>query len=249
MPPSASLKRPCLAVRASVKAPFAWPNSSLSMRPAGMAPQLTATKGCAALRRALVQRPRDELLARAALAGDEDGGVHGREPVHLAQHRLEPLALAEDALGRRRRGRPQAPVLAQQPLALLGLAEDEDDLLGLEGLLDVVVRTGADRLQRLLLRAVGAHHQHGEARVLGFRMAQHGEAIALGHAHVAQQHVVAARGQLAHGLLAVGHGANLVPVLFEHQGEDMADGGLVVGDEDGAEGGHGRLGPHHPPGP
>ena len=30
---------------ASVKAPFTWPNSSLSSRFSGMAPQLTATKG------------------------------------------------------------------------------------------------------------------------------------------------------------------------------------------------------------
>ena len=73
------------------------------------------------------------------------------------------------------------------------------------------------------------------------RLAQHGEAVALGHAHVAQQHVIAARGQLAQGLLAVGDGADLIPVLGEHQREDVADGRFVVSDEDGAEGGHGTL--------
>src|SRR5207253_1898183 len=45
VPPSASSKRPRLALTAPVKAPLAWPNSSLSMSCSGIAPQLTATKG------------------------------------------------------------------------------------------------------------------------------------------------------------------------------------------------------------
>ena len=44
VPPSASSKRPILSVRASVNAPFTWPNSSLSKTPSGIAPVFTATK-------------------------------------------------------------------------------------------------------------------------------------------------------------------------------------------------------------
>ncbi|MNR10870.1 hypothetical protein D3C85_1271420 [compost metagenome] len=45
VPPLASSKRPARLVMAPVKAPFSWPKSSLSSSSAGMAPQLTGTKG------------------------------------------------------------------------------------------------------------------------------------------------------------------------------------------------------------
>ena len=45
VPPCASRKRPARSLAAPVKAPFTWPKSSLSIRSAGMAAQLTATKG------------------------------------------------------------------------------------------------------------------------------------------------------------------------------------------------------------
>ncbi len=45
VPPSASSKRPLRVATAPVKAPFSWPNSSLSSRSAGMAPQFTAMNG------------------------------------------------------------------------------------------------------------------------------------------------------------------------------------------------------------
>src|SRR5471030_997803 len=51
VPPSASSNHPALALRAPVKAPFSWPNSSASTRDSENAPQLTATNG--RLRRAL----------------------------------------------------------------------------------------------------------------------------------------------------------------------------------------------------
>ena len=45
VPPSANSKRPFLEVKAPVNAPFSWPNNSLSNNSAGIAPQLTGTKG------------------------------------------------------------------------------------------------------------------------------------------------------------------------------------------------------------
>jgi hypothetical protein len=48
VPPSANSKRPIRVDSAPVKAPFSWPNSSLSRRSAGIAPQFTGTNGCPA---------------------------------------------------------------------------------------------------------------------------------------------------------------------------------------------------------
>ncbi len=45
VPPSATSTRPRRVERASVKAPFSWPNSSLSTRSSGRAAQLTSTNG------------------------------------------------------------------------------------------------------------------------------------------------------------------------------------------------------------
>ena len=88
--------------RAPVNAPFSWPKSSLSSRVAGIAAQLTATSGARGARAQAVDRAGDELLARAALAGDQHRGVGRRElldqPVDLEHRRgradqlLEPPA-------------------------------------------------------------------------------------------------------------------------------------------------------------
>ena len=53
MPPFASSIRPSFWARASVKAPFSWPNSSLSSSSLGIAAQLISTNGlsCRALMR------------------------------------------------------------------------------------------------------------------------------------------------------------------------------------------------------
>lgn len=54
----------------------------------------------------------------------------------------------------------EAPVLPQQPLALFGLAQGEDDLPGLAGFLDVVV--GPAIASSACPASRGAHHHHGE---------------------------------------------------------------------------------------
>ena len=106
VPPSASSKRPWRRSTAPVKAPRSWPKSSDSRRVSGSAAQLTATKGLAAPGREAVEGPGHQLLAGAALAGDEDGGAGGggerQGPEDLAHLR----AVAEEArdlhLGQRR---------------------------------------------------------------------------------------------------------------------------------------------------
>ncbi len=75
MPPAARSNRPGFWRSAPVKAPRSWPNSSLSIRPSGRAPQLTRMNGPGRAVRVAVQGGRDQFLAGAALADDQDGGV------------------------------------------------------------------------------------------------------------------------------------------------------------------------------
>ena len=78
-----------------MNAPFTWPNSSLSIRLAGTAPQFTLTQGPCVRGAAAVQGAGDQLLARARLARDQDGGVGAGDAIDFLQHREERAALPD----------------------------------------------------------------------------------------------------------------------------------------------------------
>ena len=71
VPPLARSKKPRCWRSAPVKLPFSWPKISLSIRCGEIAPQLTARNGLRAAPAQVVHGARDDLLAGAALAGDE----------------------------------------------------------------------------------------------------------------------------------------------------------------------------------
>ena len=71
MPPLACSISPARAAAAPVNAPRAWPNSSFSSSESVSAAQFSATNALLGAGAAGVDRARDELLARAGLAGDE----------------------------------------------------------------------------------------------------------------------------------------------------------------------------------
>ena len=81
---------------APVKAPFSWPNSSLSSRPVGMAAQLSLTKVRLAAAAQVVNGARDQLLAGAGFAENQNRSVGGRHGGHLFQHSAENGIVADD---------------------------------------------------------------------------------------------------------------------------------------------------------
>ena len=103
VPPSAACIRPIRSARASVKAPFTWPNSSESNSSAEIAPRSTDTisrrRGATAVKLA-----RDQFLAGAVLAEDQDVGVGRRRPARSATGRAPSLAHRRSAALRARRG-------------------------------------------------------------------------------------------------------------------------------------------------
>ena len=98
VPPSAASKSPTRFRSAPVKAPFSWPKSSLSRRDSGSAAQFTATKGPARRGARPVQGPRDQLLAGAALAEQEHGGVAVRHRPDLLEQGLDRRGAAHHTL-------------------------------------------------------------------------------------------------------------------------------------------------------
>ena len=97
MPPSAISKRPLRALIAPVKAPFSWPNSSLSSNSAGMAPQLIATNGLSRRGGMFVDGAGNHLLAGARLPQHQYGGIKRRD---LTDQPVDPhhrLGFADEA--------------------------------------------------------------------------------------------------------------------------------------------------------
>ena len=102
VPPSASSKRPMRSALASVKAPFTWPNSSLSNTPSARPPALTVTRAC---RRGGdgVEPAGHHPLAGAVLAGDQHVGVGRRRPARSARAPAASPATRRSDRGRRPR--------------------------------------------------------------------------------------------------------------------------------------------------
>ena len=195
VPPSANSKRPRRSRCASVNAPFSWPNSSVSSSVSGKAPHDSATNGLSRAVAELVDRARDALLARAALPLDQHRRVGRRDRAHGLDHGLHRRALTDHA------GQPltvlavellaQLLVLAEQRTHALDALQSLDDLVVEERLLDVVVRAVLHRLDRVIDRRVGRHHEHLGVRPRALRREQHVHAARAGQPHVGDHHVEA----------------------------------------------------------
>ena len=127
VPPLPCSNLPMRRRSAPVKAPFSWPNSSLSSSVSGMAAQLRARNGALALRAVLVDGPGHQLLAGAALAGDQHRDVLGGDAADGLVDLLHGRAAADDGFARLGR-RPAASAinhgrLAHQPGDLQRLAD------------------------------------------------------------------------------------------------------------------------------
>jgi hypothetical protein len=194
-----------------------------------------------AARRAEVQRAGDELLAGAALAGDEDGrGAGGdgaddlADRLHLrraADHAGVGARVGELLGGRRGRGDRGARTIAGGDRLL----DDLVDLIAVERLLEVVERAELDRLDRRVDAAVGRQQDHGQVRLVDRQRLQQADAVEVRHAQVGDHHVegpLRRRLDAAESRRAVGLGVDLVALLPQQRPEDLAQVGFVVDEED-----------------
>ena len=88
-----------------MKAPRSWPNSSLSSSSRATAAQLTLTKRTRPPGPEIVDGARDQLLAGARLAGDQNGHIDARRLLDDVEDFLHPRALPESELLTHPRGR------------------------------------------------------------------------------------------------------------------------------------------------
>jgi hypothetical protein len=190
----------------------------------------------AAARAPEVERVGDQLLARPALAADEHGDVgvgHLGDGLEDARHRgtaaddlLEPeraLDLGEEAA-----------VVAPEQHVLHHAADDDAQLVVVEGLREVVLGPELHRLHGDLLRAVRRDHDRRGVRIGAAQMLEHAHAADAVHAQVGDDDVEGAGVDVAHRLLAAFGGLDLIALASEKALQREAHRFLVVDDQNPA---------------
>ena len=178
----------------------------------------------------------DDLLAGAALALDQDGGIGGRHHLGELEHVGEAarladgpgdgaLVLAADVL-------LELAVLHPDLAEFAGAPQDREQLVVGERLLDVVEGPRVDRPDRGLERGLRRHQDDRRHRILLLGRLQDVESGDLGHPHVGQHDVVAAGPDLVQPGLATLRRRDLEPLLAEQDPQGVEDAGFVVDDQD-----------------
>ncbi len=138
-----------------------------------------------------MDRARDELLARAALAHDQHGHVRPRDLAQDPEQALHRRGAADDALetGALVDLAPQLDVVAAQARVLDAAREARAQLGDVDGLREVVGRAVAEGLDRVALGAAPRDQDHDRVGLLRTRALQHLEAREVGHHEVGQHRV------------------------------------------------------------
>ena len=234
MPRSACSNLPICFSVAPVNEPFSWPNSSDSISSSGIAAQLTWTNRCAGARAVAVDGARDELLADAALAR---AAARWRWSARRARPPRAPAA----APGSRRRSGTSTPSPACSVAVLRRAAADWSSafcsVTSTRSLLSGFSRKskapelGSPRRPSLIVPWPGDHHDR-QRLVDGAQLSQHLDAVHARHLDVEQDEVAALALGQREAFLAGGGADELVVLVLEDHPQRVADGGLVVDDQD-----------------
>ena len=195
-----------------------------------------------------VQRPRDDALAGAVLAEDQDVGVRGTDARDHLQHALHRRRLGDQlghALAAQQRVLGLEPLALAQRLAQLDLrADDRQQPRVVPRLLDEVARAAAHRFDRDLDAAPRRHDHDRQRRIDALDPRQQVQPFLAGGrvarvVEIDQGDVELARLERREHAGRRGRGLELEPFGLEQQPQRLEHVGLIVGDE------HARLARAH----
>ena len=233
MPLCAAAKRPAaIGHRAGERALYVTEELGLEQR-VGDRAAVHADERLLLARRQVMQRARDQLLAGARLAGDEDRGLGRRDLLHQLEDALHGQRLADDAVEAEAAAQlvAQLQVVAQEGALLQRALDDHGDLVDLERLGQIVVSAALHRRDGGLGRGKGGDDNHLRVRLRFFHRLQHVEAAAVLHFQIGDHHV---ERLIVDGLLR-GAGRfgqrHLVAGARQRDAQEVAHRPLVVDDQ------------------
>ena len=177
---------------------------------------------------------RDEALARARLAGEQDGAVGPRDRLdHLedVEHRL---AAADDVreLVRQAERPLQQDVLLPELAVLDLLADLHLEQIDVERLAQVIAGAEPHRFDGGLGRREGRDHDAEDVLIDVLRRAQHVDAAQVGHLDVRDQQVHRLALEQVDRRAAVLGEQHFVSLAAQHDRQQLAHRPLIVDDED-----------------
>ena len=183
----------------------------------------------------VVNRAREQLLARSGFSFEQDGGASRRRRRDGLQEATDLDALTDDRalVAELHDFAPQRIVLAAQAHDLECLRNGQLELFRADGLGDVIHRAGLDRRHRLLDRGVTGEHDQRDIVAFLLQELEELEPRQPGHAKVRDDQVdVSLRERLQRlGHIVRADGGMAGPL--ESVLEDETDGGLIVHIQDG----------------
>ena len=191
-----------------------------------------------------MQRARHELLARAALAGDQDRRPARRRLDDQVEDLPHPRTLADDVaetVGVRLQVLAQGAVLDDQPVLRQGVAQHGQDLVVLERLADVVEGAALHRRDRVFHRRERGDHQHRHVVVDLLQLVEQPHAVHPRQHDVDDGRVERHGAQQVESFVRGRRQPDLITLAREQRVEDFAHDLLVVDDENGAGGRHERI--------
>ena len=184
-----------------------------------------------------MQRPRNQFLACAALAGDQHSRPtdrslrdeleylqHPRTSAHDGRERLE----SAGSLG------PKVPVLLAKAPLLDGVGEDGEHLLVLERLGDVVEGTTLHGSHRRVHRRVGGNHQHRQAVIVVSERVEYLQPIHVRHHHVDNDRIERTTPRQCKAVRTSGSRVDGIPGSLQQRLQHVTHHLFIVDDENGA---------------
>src|ERR1019366_3838915 len=180
-----------------------------------------------------MDRAGHELLSGARVARDEDGRRRPADARNEVEKRPHLARNAYDA----RRGVSfgsllERDVLVDEAFLLERAPDDELELLDVEGLGDVVVRSGLERFDRRLRGGVRRDHDDGGFPARFAHLLEDVEAAAVGHLQVGHDEVRRRRLERREAFDASARRGHAVAVLLKEDREHLPDAGFIVDDEE-----------------
>ena len=174
---------------------------------------------------------RDQLLPRAVLPGDQHPRAGGGDPIDLRDQGADRWRRADD------RPMPfhvgaEARVLLSQGEVADRIPDRDEDPIGVERLLEDVIRTTLRRVDGVAERGVARDHHHHRLGVGGPQPREGLEPIDPRHLHVEEHEARRPTRVGGERLRAARDGPHLVALVFQQLREGGADPGFVIDHQD-----------------